>query len=253
MDRISMSFQTVLFGVGLVRDLHMRARDKEILYLTRDNFLDMLLDKNDRWSPNIIRIILKTPEAIDVLFLAVSMYLIEKEYTDSSNDRDPSAVATGQLPLMVGKRIHVNLSKFAEEDVKDFIVACVAIATSLGAHQFIANPITFLPGAGGLVSLAAKIKTKAVKLRKPLGEVCVVESVRGHYSPKTEKGASAGLVALELANEPCRYPGQECHYEVDKKCGITIEKIEQILQGLEKKEVIEHCNYEEPPQWKISP
>jgi len=230
----------------------MNAKDGKALYLTRDNFLDVLLEKQDRWSPDTVRSVLKSPQAIDVLFQAMSMYLIEQGYSDLPIGSGIPVAATGQLPLMVGNRIYINLTKLMSEEIKEFLIACMAILSPIITHQFTSNPLILFSGpAGGIVGLAAKVKIRAVILRKKLGEVCVVESIQGHYSSATERGASVKLINLELTGESCRYPGQDCQYEVNKKCGLKLEIIEKILQRLQEQEVIERCNYQEPLEWKI--
>jgi hypothetical protein len=232
----------------------MNAKNEKALYLTRDNFLDVFFDKRDRWSPDAVRVVLKSSQAIDVLFQAMSMYLIEQGYSGLPISSDTSVAPTGQLPLVIGNRIYINLTKLMSEEIKDFLAASVAIISPIITHYFTSNPLPqFVIPAGGILGLAAKVKTRAVALCRKSGEVCVVESIQGNYSSTTERGASAKLINLELTDEPCRYPGQDCQYEADKKCGLKLEIIEKILQRFQEQEVIERCNYKEPPEWKIGP
>lgn len=160
----------------------MNEKDEKVLYLTRDNFLETLLDKQDRWSPDAVRSVLKSSQAIDILFQAMSMYLVEQGYSDLPLSSATSVAPTGQLPLMIGDRIYINLTKLMSEEIKDFLAASVAIISPIITHYFTSSPLPqFVIPAGGILGLAAKVKTRAVVLRKKSGEVCVIESIQGNY------------------------------------------------------------------------
>jgi hypothetical protein len=214
------------------------------LSLTRDNFLEVLLDKNDRWSPQLVRSIMPTSQALEHLYLGVLTYLSEQGYVSEDGGTDTPAAAAGQLPLMIGKTVHVNVSKlFLGKDLKDF-TASMAILTSVVVNHYTDNPAALVPLIPTLVGMVKRLK-------RQLGEVCVVEYIREYYSRRLNSGATAELIAHELRGEPCRYPGQECRYEAAGICAIKVESVTAVIQALKGKEIVEPITHEEPLEWRL--
>lgn len=214
------------------------------LYLTKENFLEALLDKNDRWSPQQVRSMMATSQALEHLYLGVLTYLSEQGYAVLDGVPDSQAAAAGQLPLMIGKTVHVNVSKlFLGKDLKD-ITASMAVLMSVVVNQYTDNPAALAPLIPTLVGMVKRLK-------KQLGEVCVVEYIREYYSPRLQSGATAQLIAHELGGEPCRYPGQGCRYEAARTCAIKSESAAAVIQALKGKEIIEPITHEEPLEWRL--
>lgn len=212
------------------------------LVLTRDNFLDVLLKRGDRWSPNAVRQALQTRDAIDPLFIGVLEYIGEQGYADLP-DRQSGLSAAGQLPLMLRKTVHVNVSRLILNDIREFIglfTILLSLALKHYGYDYTAL-VALIPLLLGLIR----------KLKKVLGEVCVVECIQEHYVRRLQIGATAASIAHELQNEPCRYPGQGCRFEKTEVCTMNTENVEAALADLEKKEVVAPISSQKPPEWKV--
>ena len=248
-EELSSAFEPCLNELLEEREM-MEPKDTTSVYLTRDNFLDILLDKKERWSPNAIRGILQTREAIDILFLAVTLYGAEQGYMEALDTSEKLLQAIGQAPLMVGKSFHLNLSKFVSGEIKDFTTnAAALISIVLFAHH-INDPVAL---ATTLATLVPVILNVVKTLDKKLGDVCVMESIQEHYkhTRKELKGFTAKEIAHELGGKPCRYPGQGCRYEKNHTCTLKKKNVEAILQGLNEKGIVEPFTYEEPHEWRV--
>jgi len=218
----------------------MEAKDPVSLFLTRDNFLDSLLDEDDRWSPAAVRRTLQTSEAFDALFLGIVTYLTEHGHLDPADPLEVRSNVTGQLPLMIGKTFHLNISKLVKKDIKEF-AAAFAVLLSLAPKT---SPLA-------LAALIPVINNMSTKLQKRLGEVCVVESIQEHYVRKAQTGATADEIAHELKDEPCRYPGQGCRYEKTGVCKIRSKSVGLVLESLKEREVVAPLTHEQPFEWRV--
>jgi hypothetical protein len=218
----------------------MDTKDPVSLFLTRDNFLDSLLDEDDRWSPAAVRRTLQTSEAFDALFLGIVTYLTEHGHLDSAERPEIRSNVSGQLPLMIGKTFHLNISKLVKKDIKEF-AGSFTVLLSLALKQY---PVA-------LAALVPVITNMSTKLEKRLGEVCVVESIQEHYQRKTKRGATAEEIAHELKDEPCRYPGQGCRYEETRVCKIRSESVGLVLESLKTREVVAPLTHEQPFEWRV--
>jgi hypothetical protein len=206
--------------------------------ISRDNFLEAIFDEGDRWSPDSVREILPTMEVLDALYLTVAEQVKDPRY-------DP---AGSQLPLMLGKSIHLNLTALASNELKDITVAA-AILLSIIAQQY-TDELASL--AGGLVAFIPAILRSATRLKKQLGEICLLEVIHEGYLKRAHTGPTARIIAYELNGEKCRYPGQYCRYEDAGLCTIEEKNVEATLLALEEKQVVEKVTHEEPYEWKIS-
>ena len=220
----------------------MDEQNKVSLILTRDNFLDVLLDRHDRWSPDAVRQTLQTRDAIDPLFIGVLEYVEEQGYADSP-DLQLSLSAAGQLPLMLGKTVHVNVSKLILKDIREFIgqsTIILSLALKHYGYDYTAL-VALIPLLSGLIK----------KLKKQLGEVCVIECIQEHYVRRLQIGTTAASIAHELLNEPCRYLGQGCRFEKAKVCMMNEENVQAALTDLEKKEVVKPISSQKPLEWRV--
>jgi hypothetical protein len=185
-----------------------------------------------------------TSGVFDYLYLGVLTYLTEEGYVREKDGAASLLIAGGQLPLMIGKTVHINVSKlFLSTELKDF-TASLAILVSVVATHHTDNP-------AALAALIPTLVSTVKRLKKQLGEVCVVDYVREYYSRRLQSGATADLVAHELGGEPCRYPGQGCRYEDMGTCAIKKESADAILRALKDKEIVEAITHEEPLEWRL--
>src|SRR5258708_3668569 len=111
-----------------------------IVTLTRENFFRIILANDKRWDSDTVRRLFSSGEAIDAMFVAlathahVNGHLFDEKQTSISR---PSVSA--HLPLMIGRSIHISLSKAVQKEMKDLTVG-VGVLLSIAAKQITAEP-----------------------------------------------------------------------------------------------------------------
>lgn len=187
-------------------------------------------------------------EVLDALYLTVVEQVKDPRYESHVVGDQADYTAGSQLPLMLGKSIHINLTALASNELKDITVAA-AILLSIVAQQY-TDELASL--AGGLVAFIPAILRSVTRLKKQLGEICLLEVIHEGYLKRAHTGPTARIIAYELNAETCRYPSQYCHYEEAGLCTIEEKNVEATLNALEEKQVVEKVTHEEPYEWKIS-
>lgn len=107
--------------------------DNKEVVINRDNFLEVLLPKEDRCSPEAIREMLPTV-AVDPLYVSVTQYLTEQEKAVQVEREQSPKNYVGALPLMLGKTLHINTSKIFLEEIKDITVSTAIILSVVAGH-----------------------------------------------------------------------------------------------------------------------
>jgi hypothetical protein len=68
---------------------------------------------------------------------------------------------------------------------------------------------------------------------------------------RSQTGATADEIGHELKDEPCRYPGQGCHYEQNGVCTIKAESVDLVLKSLKDRQVLTLVTHEPPFEWRV--
>ena len=197
--------------------------------ISRDTFLDVLQLQAAREK-------LRERERIDDLYLALVDFLSDQ---DESPVIDlPQAYEPRGLDLKVpGMPVHINLSRFIFDKLESFVAAYLIID---GATQDNYMKVT--------AAIVVGFMNKLTYLRKHYGELCAVESLAEVATKGTKD------VCLNLFGKPCRYPKANCQF-LEKEmgvCNFELKAIEQTLEALGKKSVVEKANNSEPIIWKIT-
>lgn len=215
----------------------------ERLTLTRDNFIDAVFDAGARWSPASIRDRLGSPDSLDALFAFLVEFARSAGALDAQEENVSKRPGLGSAPLMLGRKIHLNLSKLGREDLQRALASAAALYACSAGSKIAA----VVGGVGYTVHSMVDIVTR---LEDRNGEVCVIEAMQERQLSSRD-GATSKMVHHVLTDAPCRYPGIGCRFEQDKTCGLTSTSTEAVIESLQSKSVIEPITVLPPHEWRI--
>jgi hypothetical protein len=202
-----------------------RTKIQECL-VTRDNFMDVLaLDQAKKF--------VRDRDHAD------GLYHVIVEVLNRTDTRKLSQANTSSYDLALripGTGIHVRLTNLLRDSLRD-IVLCYLLLMGHGIEQ------PALASAALLTHLLQNLS----KLRKDVGERCVVESI-GEVENPTAEGICANLLDVN-----CRYPTAGCQFMVRSAiCGLHLSATKETLAGLESRKIVEKTLAVEPYRWRVT-